>query len=513
MAEEKKLSGPDFAQGVSLTEFTDGGMLQGHAKGEPILVARRGDTFFAIGASCTHYGAPLAEGLVVGDTVRCPWHHACFSLRTGEALRAPALDPVVCWKVETRGGKLFVREKEPKKKRPTGSPKNPQNVIIVGGGAAGNAAAEMLRREGHSGGVTIMSADNTVPYDRPNLSKDFLAGTASEESIPLRSMDFYPEHEIELLLNTRVAAIDPRDKSVRLANGSHRKFNALLLAMGAEPVKLKVPGADGPHVCYLRSQSDCRAIIGKADKAKRVVLVGASFIAMEVAASLIQRKMQVHVVAPEAVPMETILGPQVGQYLRRLHERNGVSFHLQQSVVAIDERKVTLKDGHAIEADLVVIGIGVKPLIDLAELAGIKTDKGVSVNEYLETSIPQIFAAGDIARWPDPLTGDHIRVEHWVVAERQGQTAARNILGGRERFDAVPFFWTSQYDFTLNYVGHAEKWDKLDLDGSIEQHNCKLSFQRGGRTLAAATIGRDRESLENELAMEGAIQTAHLGTN
>src|ERR1700732_2240266 len=223
--------------------------------------------------------------------------------------------------------------------------------------------------------------------------------------------------------------------------------------------------------------------------------------------------MQVQCVAPEAVPMETILGPQVGQYLSRLHERNGVSFHLQQSVVAIDERKVTLKDGHAIEADLVVIGIGVKPLIDLAELAGIKTDKGVSVNEYLETSIPQIFAAGDIARWPDPLTGDHIRVEHWVVAERQGQTAARNILGRRERFDAVPFFWTEQYDFGLAYVGHAENWDQAEIDGSIEEHNCKLLFQRGGRTLAVATIGRDRESLENELAMEGAIQTAHLGTN
>jgi NADPH-dependent 2,4-dienoyl-CoA reductase/sulfur reductase-like enzyme/nitrite reductase/ring-hydroxylating ferredoxin subunit len=511
MAEEKKLSGPDFAQGVSLAEFTDGGMLQGHAKDEPILVARLGDTFFAIGASCTHYGAPLAEGLVVGDTVRCPWHHACFSLRTGEPLRAPALDPVICWKVETRGGKIFVRERQPEKKRPTGSAKASEKVIIVGGGAAGNAAAEMLRREGHSGSVTMMSADDTVPYDRPNLSKDFLAGTASEESIPLRSMDFYREHEIELLLNTRVAAIDPQDKSVRLANESHRKFDALLLATGAEPVKLEIPGADSPHVCYLRSHSDCRAIIGKADKAKRVVLVGASFIAMEVAASLIQRKLQVHVVAPEAVPMEKILGPQVGEYLRRLHERNGVVFHLQQSVVAIDERKITLKDGHAIEADLVVIGIGVKPLIDLAEQAGIKTDKGVSVNEYLETSIPQIFAAGDIARWPDLLTGDRIRVEHWVVAERQGQTAARNILGRRERFDAVPFFWTSQYDFTLNYVGHAEKWDKLNLDGSIEEHNCKLSFQSGGRTLAVATIGRDRESLESELAMEGAIQAVRFG--
>jgi NADPH-dependent 2,4-dienoyl-CoA reductase/sulfur reductase-like enzyme len=227
---------------------------------------------------------------------------------------------------------------------------------------------------------------------------------------------------------------------------------------------------------------------------------------MEVAASLIHRKLQVHVVAPEAVPMERVLGPQVGEHLRRLHERNGVVFHLQQSVVAIDERRVVLKDGNAIEADLVVIGIGVRPLIDLAERAGIKTDKGVLVNEYLETSIPQIYAAGDIARWPDPLTGDHIRVEHWVVAERQGQTAARNMLGRRERFDRVPFFWTTQYDFTLNYVGHAETWDRLDLDGSIEEHDCKLSFRRGGKTLAVATIGRDRESLESELAMEGAVQ-------
>jgi NADPH-dependent 2,4-dienoyl-CoA reductase/sulfur reductase-like enzyme/nitrite reductase/ring-hydroxylating ferredoxin subunit len=508
MAEEKELSGPDFAQGISLAEFSDGGMLQGHTNGKPILVARCADTFFTIGASCTHYGGPLAEGLLVDDTVRCPWHHACFSLRTGEALRAPALDPVTSWKVEISDGKLFVREKPPEKKAPARSVRVPANVIIVGGGAAGNGAAETLRREGYPGGVTIISADNAVPYDRPNLSKDFLAGTATEDWIPLRSLDFYREHEIELLLNTRVAAIDPREKSVILADGGRRKFAALLLATGAEPVRLKIPGADSPHVCYLRSLSDCRAIIDKAAAAKRVVLVGASFIAMEVAASLIQRKLQVHVVAPEAVPMERILGPQVGQYLRQLHERNGVVFHLQQTVAAIDERKVTLKDGQSIEADLVVIGIGVKPLTDLAEHAGIKTENGVRVNELLETSVPQIFAAGDIARWPDPLTGDNIRVEHWVVAERQGQTAARNILGHRQRFDAAPFFWTSQYDFTLNYVGHAENWDQLDLDGSLEQHNCKLSFRRGGRTLAVATVGRDRESLEHELAMERDVQTS-----
>ena len=511
MAEEKKLTGPDFAQGVSLSRFTDGGMIQGHANGELVLVARHGDAFFAIGASCTHYGAPLAEGLIAGDTVRCPWHHACFSLRTGEAIGAPALDPVGSWIVEVSGGNLFVRDKQPEKP-PKKSTTALDNVIIVGGGAAANAAAEMLRREGYSGALAMISADDTVPYDRPNLSKEFLAGTASEEWIPLRSMDFYREHEIELLLNTRVAAIDPRKKSVDLADGSSRKFDALLLATGAEPIKLDVPGAQSPRVCYLRSLSDCHAIIDKAAKAKRVVLVGASFIAMEVAAALIQRKLQVHVVAPEPVPMERILGAQVGQYVRRLHERNGVVFHLQQTVVAIDESRVMLKDGQAIEADLIVVGIGVKPLTELAERAGLKIDKGVSVNEYLETSVPGIFAAGDIARWPDPLTRDNIRVEHWVVAERQGQTAARNILGRRERFDMVPFFWTSQYDFALHYVGHAEKWDELDLDGSIEDQDCKLSFKRGGKTLAVATIGRDHQSLEEEFALEKTAQ-AGLGAS
>jgi NADPH-dependent 2,4-dienoyl-CoA reductase/sulfur reductase-like enzyme len=360
----------------------------------------------------------------------------------------------------------------------------------------------MLRREGYRNHLTMISADDSVPYDRPALSKDFLSGAASKKFVPLHSPDFYRAHEIELLLNTRVAAIDLRDNSLQLVKGNRRKFDALLLATGAAPVKLKVVGADLPHVCYLRSRSDCNAIVAKARKAKCVVLIGASFIAMEVAASLIQRKLQVHVVAPEAVPMEKVLGPEVGAYLHRLHERNGVVFHLQQSVVSIDERKVTLKDGRTIEAGLVVIGVGVKPLVDLAEHAGIETDRGVLVNQHLETSVPGIFAAGDIARWPDPLTGDRIRVEHWIVAQRQGQTAARNILGQRERFDAVPFFWTTQFDFTLNYIGHAEKWDKLDLDGSIEDHDCRLSFQREGKTLAIATVGRDRQSLEDELAME-----------
>jgi len=501
----KKPKGPDFARGVSLTKFADGAMLQGHCKGEPILVARRADAYFAIGASCTHYGGPLADGIMAGETVRCPWHHACFSLRTGEAIRAPALLPLTCWKVETAGKKLFVRGKESAKKPQPASPtKALKRVVIVGGGAAGEAAAETLRRQGYRGHLSVISADDSVPYDRPALSKEFLNGSASKKMLPLHSSDFYRKHEIDLMLNTRVAAIDPRDKTLQLVKGGRRKFDALLLATGAAPVKLDIPGASLPHVSYLRTRNDSEAIVARAARAKRVVLIGASFIAMEVASSLAQRKLEVHVVAPDAIPMERVLGPEVGEFLRRLHERKGVVCHLQQNVVAIDERKVTLKDGSTIEAGMVVIGIGVKPLTDLAEHAGIETDRGVLVNRYLETSAPGIFAAGDIARWPDPHTGDRIRVEHWIVAQRQGQTAARNILEQRERFDAVPFFWTTQFDFTLNYVGHAEKWDKLDIDGSIEDQNCKLSFRRDGKTLAIATVGRDRDSLEAELAMEQA---------
>lgn len=508
MAETQELSGPDLAAGLALDALADGAMLQGHAAGEAVLVARRGDDYFAIGANCTHYHGPLAEGLMVGDTVRCPWHHACFSLRTGEALRAPALSPVPCWKVERRDGKLFVTEKVKSGAPRPAAASAPGTVVIVGGGAAGNAAAEMLRREGHGGAIVMISADDSVPYDRPNLSKDYLAGTASDDWIPLRSEKFYTKRDIELMLNTRVSAIDPRGKTVRLPGGGTRGFDALLLATGAEPVRLDIPGADRPHVHYLRSLADCRAIIGKSGEGKRVVVVGASFIGMEAAAALRARKLEVHVVAPGKRPMERVLGPEMGDYIRQLHEKQGVHFHLEQTLTAIGEDSVTLQSGETLAADFVLAGIGVRPVTDIAEAAGIATDRGVTVNEYLETSAPGIYAAGDIARWPDPITGERIRVEHWVVAERQGQTAAKNILGQRERFDTAPFFWTQHYDTSISYVGHAERWDRIAVDGRIADGDCRLSLERDGKALAVVTIGRDKESLEAEAAMERRAQPA-----
>jgi NADPH-dependent 2,4-dienoyl-CoA reductase/sulfur reductase-like enzyme/nitrite reductase/ring-hydroxylating ferredoxin subunit len=501
--DDKKLSGPDLAQGVDANELPDGAMLVGHAHGEAILIARRGAEIFAVGATCTHYGGPLAKGLMQGDTVRCPWHHACFSLRTGQALRAPALNPIACWNVERRGERLFVIGKSKATvPSPAAPPTQLSSIVILGGGAAGHAAAETLRSEGYVGKLTMLSADASPPCDRPNLSKDYLAGSAPEEWIPLRPPEFFMEHQIDLVCGTRVTRIDVANKCVTAEGGKTYAYDALLLATGAEPIKLTIPGADLRHVHYLRTVADSRAIIGALGTAKRAVVLGASFIGLEVAAALRARNLEVHVVAPEARPLERVLGPELGDFIRALHEEHGVRFHLGQTANSIDPRNVVLANGDVLAADLVVAGIGVRPSVALAEAAGLATDRGIVVNQYLETTAPGIFAAGDIARWPDPHTGDKIRVEHWVVAERQGQIAARNMLGRSTPCTLVPFFWSQHYDVSISYVGHASSWDRIDVKGSIAKRDCTLHFRRGDKTLAVVTIGQDLGSLRAEVEIE-----------
>jgi NADPH-dependent 2,4-dienoyl-CoA reductase/sulfur reductase-like enzyme/nitrite reductase/ring-hydroxylating ferredoxin subunit len=516
------MSGPDLTKGLPLADMPEGELFAAHAFGKPLAVVRRGTTVQVIDALCTHYGAPLVDGLLVGDTLRCPWHHSCFSVTTGEAMHAPALKPLAAWPVEIREGIAFVPKNvepaehlraQPKLSHsrlhtaPSSTARSdtaavPASVVIVGGGAAGNAAAEMLRRQGYNGAVTMISADDSLPYDRPNLSKDYLAGNAPEDWIPLRSAEFYKDSGIEVMLDFRVRALDPKARQVTLDNGRPIKFDRLLLATGAEPVRLPIPGSDLHHVHYLRTLRDSRRIIAAAKAAHRAVVMGASFIGLEVAASLRTRGLDVHVVAPEAQPLERIMGAELGAFVRTLHEGKGVVFHLGTSATSIDATSVTLKDGTKLAADLVVIGVGVKPSLTLAHDAGLAVDRGVSVSTHLETSVPGIFAAGDIARWPDRHTGSAIRVEHWVVAERQGQTAARNMLGHDVPFDAVPFFWSAHYDTTISYVGHAEQWDQLTVDGDLSRGDATVTMKSAGKTLAVITVGRDRESLRAEAAME-----------
>jgi NADPH-dependent 2,4-dienoyl-CoA reductase/sulfur reductase-like enzyme/nitrite reductase/ring-hydroxylating ferredoxin subunit len=503
MAEQKAPpAGPDLTQGVTLPEAS-GAMLVGHVGDDEVLLVRSRSEIFAIDAHCSHYHGPLGEGLAVGVTVRCPWHHACFDLRTGEAVRAPALTPLAVWKVEREGDRIFVRGKreqpEPRKKAAAAAP---DKIVIVGGGAAGFAAAEMLRRLDYRGSIVMLSNDDAPPVDRPNLSKDYLAGSAPEDWLPLRPDQFYAESAIDLRLRTEVTSIDAAGRKVILGDGKTVPYDRLLLATGAEPVRLPIPGANQPHVHVLRSLDDCRAIIGLAGNARRAVVIGASFIGLEVAASLRARDIEVHVVGLEQRPMERVLGPEMGDFVRALHEQHGVTFHLGDTVTAIEGKRAALKSGGVIEADVVVVGVGVRPRLALAEKAGLAIDRGVVVNAYLETSAPGIYAAGDIARWPDKHSGQNIRVEHWVVAERQGQTAARNMMGEREAFDAVPFFWSQHYDVPINYVGHAESWDEIAVDGSIAGKDCLVRYKSKGRLLAVASIYRDVASLEAELAME-----------
>lgn len=499
---------PDLAQGIPVSTLQQQPLVVGKVGDQDVLLVRVGEEFLAIDAACSHYHGPLGEGLVVGDTVRCPWHHACFSLRSGEAVRAPALSPVGCWQTEVRADKVMVLQRRPDAGKPKaqGIDRSVQRVVIVGGGAAGFAAAQRLRHLGYEGELTMLSDDEAAPVDRPNLSKDSLAGTAPEEWLPLREPAWYAEQRIDLRLRSRVERIDLHQRSVVLSGAEAVPFDRLLLATGAEPVRLPLPGMELPHVHTLRTLRDCNALIANAASARRAVVMGASFIGLEAAASLRARGLEVDVVAPEARPLERVLGPAMGDFIRRLHEGHGVRFHLGDSAAAIGEKEVQLKSGTRLAADLVVAGVGVRPRLQLAEQAGLRLDRGVLVDDRLRTSAALVYAAGDIARWPDRHTGEAIRVEHWVVAQRQGQVAAANMLGLDEPFDAVPFFWSQHHDLAINYVGHAESWDEIQLEGDLDARDALLRYKRAGRVLAVASVNRDVASLEAELAMErGAV--------
>ncbi|GAA0635559.1 FAD-dependent oxidoreductase [Brevundimonas lenta] len=494
--------GPDFSNGVPLADVPDQGALPGHVAGEPVLLLRRHDGLFAVNATCTHYGGPLGEGLVTGDTVHCPWHHACFDLRTGEAVGAPAIDRLQRWTVEIEGDRAFVRTPAPAAPpQPSPTAGHPDRVVIVGGGAAGFAAAEMLRRRGYAGALTMLSADSAPPCDRPNLSKDYLAGTAPEDWIPLRSPKFYEKRQIDLRLEVEVATIDLKAREVVTSDGERIAWDALLLATGAEPIRLAGAGFDRPEVHVLRTLADARRLIAALPGVNTAAVVGSSFIGLEAAASLRERGLDVAVIGPDALPLAKVMGPEIGAFVKALHETKGVRFLLGQAAEAFDGEAVILADGSRVPAELVVLGVGVRARLQLAIDAGLEVDRGVVVDTAMRTSAPGVWAAGDIARYPEPVSAAPARIEHWVVAERQGQIAALSILGEDAAMTDTPFFWSRHYDTTINYVGHAEGWDAIRLDGSLADADATVRFERGGRLLAAATIGRDLESLEIADAM------------
>ena len=507
MSDPAPPSGPELTRGVALSDLPDGGMLLGQAAGEAVLLVRCGNDVHAVAAACAHYSAPLVDGVLVGCELHCPYHHARFDARTGAVTGPPSPWPLATWEVLREGGRIRVGAKRPAAGRPPAR-EGPRSVVLVGAGAAGDAAAELLRREGYRGPVTLIGRDDeTVPMDRPNLSKDFLAGTAPEAWLPIRGDAFYAEQDITLITGVEVSALDPARHEVALADGRILDYGALLLATGATPIRLDLPGATLPHVFTLRTLADTRAIIARAASGGAAVVIGASFIGLEAAASLRQRGLDVAVVAPDARPLERVLGPELGDFVRALHEEHGVRFHLGRKPAAIGQRDVTLDDGTKLPAGLVVMGVGVRPRLELARAAGLAIDRGVVVDEMLRTSASDVYAAGDIARFP-ARGGATWRIEHWVVAQQQGRTAARNMLGMREAYRSVPFFWSQHYDVPINYVGHAEGWDRIDVVGNLAARDGLVAYRSGGRIVAVATIYRDRDSLVAEDALARDDQAA-----
>lgn len=494
-------SGPDLQRdGIPLQDLPEGVAVPARAGEEAVLVVRRGEQCFAVGAACTHYGAPLADGIVEGGSIRCPWHHARFDLASGEATDPPALDAIACYPVEVRTGRVFVTgPRPPADPGPGGNPRRtctggPASVAIVGAGPAGTAAAEMLRREGYAGPVTLFAPEPGTPVDRPNLSKDNLAGTAPEAWLTLRAPGALAAHGIQLLRET----VTGLERGELLHTGGRQPCAALLLATGAAPLRLAIPGAERAQL--LRTLADLRAILARAKG--RVVVVGSSFIGLEVAAALIARGLEVHVVGREAIPLERILGRDLGSLVLRVHQEHGVKFHLGTSPRALDEHGVELEDGERVDGDLVVMGVGVRPEVGLAEQLGLALDRGILVDDQFRTSVPGIWAAGDAARFPYAPTGERVRIEHWVAAQQQGQAAALSILGRGAPFTRVPFFWSVHHDLTINYIGHAESWDRIDTAGDPQARDALVAYRRAGRTLAVAALGRDQDLLRAEAALE-----------
>jgi NADPH-dependent 2,4-dienoyl-CoA reductase/sulfur reductase-like enzyme/nitrite reductase/ring-hydroxylating ferredoxin subunit len=499
MGTVQELKGPDLEKGVDVSSLREGEILLGHACGEGVVVVKRGDDLFAVGATCSHYSGPLGEGLVAGDTIRCPLHHARFDLATGAPVGGPGLNPLPCFALVREGSLVRVTAKREAAapKKPATSKGVPESVVILGSGPAGLSVAESLRAEGYDGPITMIGEEG-VPIDRPNLSKDYLAGTAPDEWMPLRDEAALREKKIDLVTG-RATAIDLVHKRVVVAGGAGARFGALVLATGAEPIRLPIPGADQANVHLVRTLADSRRLIGAAQKATRAVVIGAGFIGLEVAASLRARDIDVTVVLRGSVPLARVLGEALGRAVEALHVEHGVTF-VRDAPTSIHGSGVLLDGGKTLDADLVVMGVGVKPRVDLAGAAGLKVDNGIMVDDRLRAA-KDVFAIGDVARFPWGPDHTPTRVEHFVHAERMGRVAARNILGHDEPFRFAPFLWSQHYDVTVACVGTGP-WDEIELIGDAQKHDVLAVYRARGRAVAVASMGRDLDSLRFEDLLE-----------
>lgn len=480
-------------------DLQDGQMKAVTANEKKILIARVAGQFYALGAECPHYGAPLEEGLLCADRLICPWHKSCFRVTDGALLEPPALDGLPRYPVRVGDRQVFVTIPEPAPGPPTpvthphGSDR--RRFVILGAGGAGVAAAEALRFAGYEGRIDMISRESELPYDRPNLSKGYLSAKSKIEELALRSANFYQRQRIERI-TALVTQVNVEQRQILFDDRPPLSYDGLLLATGAEPRRLEAPGTDLGNVFLLRTEANAEHILSASPPGSHAVIVGSSFIGLEVASCFVARKIPVTIIAREQTPFAKQFGPEVGRAFQRLHEKNGVEFRLNSEVERFEGagvvREVVLRSGERLRADVVVVGIGVRPVTGFIRGVQIREDGGVIVDRHLRAA-PDVYAAGDLAVFPEAHSQRPVRIEHWRVAEQLGRVAAANMAGRAEPYDGVPYFWTEQLGTAIEYLGHAEKWDEIILQGDLDKPEFLAFYVENGRVTAAAGSGRERD--------------------
>ena len=494
-------------------DLQNGQMKQIAVGDSQLLLSKVNDKFYATGAFCTHYGAPLEKGILCGERIVCPWHNACFNAIAGEQEEPPGLDSLSSFPTKVEGDNVLVTVPEaiPQQRTLAMAKYRPRadhrTFVVLGAGAAGMVAVEILRQKGFQGKLILVSAEDKLPYDRTELSKNYLQAQAEEDSLHLRSCEFYDQNDIELRFGQAVTKLDAVGKYLTFEDGSSLNYDSLLLATGGAARELDVPGADLENIFTIRQTEDVNSILSAVKDAQKALIIGSSFIGMEAAASLTQQGLEVTVVSPSDVPFKKILGDQLGKMLQKLHEKNGVTFKLGTKAIEFTgEKKVeqaVLENGEKIDTDLVIVGIGVELNTNyLEEIKLHQKDHSIPVNKYLQTEMSDVYAAGDLAYFPYAPMGESTRIEHWRLAAQQGRIAAQNMLHQNDQGDSrftptvdniVPFFWSGQYDLKLRYVGHAEQWDEIYIDGDLDQPEFLAFYLQGHQIMAVAGVNRDRE--------------------
>lgn len=482
---------------LDVEDLPEGTMRQVRAGELDILVANCDGALFAVGAHCPHYGANLQEGLLCDQRLTCPWHKAAFDISTGKAIDPPALDDLPTYAVHIEEDKIVVAVPDTVRNpsTPCRIKKADPHFVVLGAGAAGISAVRALREFGFDGRISLITNEPGKPYDRTTLSKDFLAGQAKEPDIAIRPDTFYSDLAIEQVTG-QVGEVAIRRRLVDFEDGRTLEFDSLLIATGGIPRSLELPGAGLGNIFVLRTLADAKRIEQALRPGVRAVVIGGSFISLEVASCFARRKIPAMVIVPEKAPFAHTFGAEIGRALGQWHESHGVEFRLGLSVERIAgtgmAREVVLQSGERIPADVIVVGGGVRPATDLLHGIPLLEDGSVEVNEYLLLA-PGVYAAGDIATFPDRYSAKPVRIEHWRVAEQHGRTAAANMLGRQQPFTGVPYFWTNHFDTRFDYVGHADRWDDIIVDGDLSKREFIAYYVSDGKLLAASACGRDKE--------------------